>query len=132
MHLTSTHGDVHVPFWGLASLLFPRGRENALAAIKRKPHPKPMDHSFPDEQLACFDLIYYVGSYTTFEWEHDFSPAWRFIGKHVHWNPVLEDLTERYLQRVFGLQESERVPRVSSLFSPCGHQVLISDCRLLS
>jgi hypothetical protein len=38
----------------------------------------------------------------TYEWEADYSPAWRFVGKHMHWQDSLVQLTHQYLDKIVG------------------------------
>jgi hypothetical protein len=53
--------ELHSSFWGLASLGFPEPRAEAL---KARPLPSP-EHKVtlePNDQLLCFDYMYYVGA----------------------------------------------------------------------
>ncbi|KAG1884715.1 ARM repeat-containing protein [Suillus subluteus] len=67
-------------FWSLASLGFP---EACSSSLKLSPmnHPSP-HHQLslpPDDHVLCFDFLYYVSAHHTWEWELDYSPAWRFV-----------------------------------------------------
>jgi len=64
----------------------------------------------PDAQLLCYDFPYYVGSHRPFEIEEQIRPAWRFVGKHLHWAPQIQALGDAYLRRAFGLGPKDRVP----------------------
>ncbi|KAG8976026.1 hypothetical protein FRC05_004657 [Tulasnella sp. 425] len=102
--------DTHVSFSGLASILQPAGRAEALAAPSAKNHtsfiPRLKDQFHPpDEQLACFDNLYFVGSKDTFEWEERHAPAWNLVGTEARFNPKLDDLASSYLKKVFGRDE---------------------------
>ncbi|KAJ3518176.1 hypothetical protein NLJ89_g18 [Agrocybe chaxingu] len=56
----------------------------------------------PDEQLSCFDFLYYVtSSRELFEWQHSWSPAWRSIATHLRFTDALVDLAQSYLRRAF-------------------------------
>lgn len=46
------------------------------------------------------------------EFEHDFAPAWRFVGTHMHWTPEIEELTRAYVRRAFELADDAEVPPV--------------------
>ena len=46
------------------------------------------------------------------EFEHDFAPAWRFVGTYMHWTPEIEELTRAYVRRAFELTEDTEVPPV--------------------
>ncbi|KAG8958464.1 hypothetical protein FRC00_002723 [Tulasnella sp. 408] len=102
--------DTHVSFSGLASLLKPVGRAEALAAPSAKnytssvPHLKGQFHP-PDEQLACFDNMYFVASHDTFEWQERHGPAWNLVGTEAKFIPKLDELASSYLKKVFGKEE---------------------------
>ncbi|KAG8925142.1 hypothetical protein FRC01_010625 [Tulasnella sp. 417] len=102
--------DNHVSFSGLASILRPVGRAEALAAPSAKNHTSLVPHlkdQFlpPDEQLACFDSLYFVASKEGFEWERRHAPAWNLVGTEPRFNPTLDELASSYLRRVFGKEE---------------------------
>lgn len=61
----------------------------------------------------CFDTVYYVAAYDPFEWERDYSPAWRSVGRHLHFHPRMMELAREYLRVAFDLQEDETIPAVS-------------------
>ncbi|KAG8925141.1 hypothetical protein FRC01_010624 [Tulasnella sp. 417] len=102
--------DTHVSFSGLASILRPVGRAEALAAPSAKNHTSFIAHlkdQFhpPDEQLACFDNMYFVASKDTFEWQEPHGPAWNLVGTEARFNPKLDELASSYLRQVFGKDE---------------------------
>ncbi|KAG2109026.1 uncharacterized protein F5147DRAFT_745656 [Suillus discolor] len=37
----------------------------------------------PDYHVLCFDFCHYISAHHTWEWEIDYSPAWRFGGQHI-------------------------------------------------
>jgi hypothetical protein len=43
---------------------------------------------------------------------YDYSTAWRFVGKHLHWNPRVEELAHEYVRRAFGLSAVDAIPPV--------------------
>ena len=47
------------------------------------------------------------------EFEHDYAPAWRFVGTYMHWTPEIEELTRAYVRRAFELADDAEVPPVS-------------------
>lgn len=84
----------------------------------------------PDEQLMCYDYVYYVGAmkvslgaaspyrsspFPAQTWEFDFSyaPSWRFVGRYLHFTKSIEDLTSSYVNQLFGLPPDEQIPAVS-------------------
>ncbi|KAH9937279.1 uncharacterized protein B0H18DRAFT_1081519 [Fomitopsis serialis] len=89
-------------FWQLARLAF------------REELERPENLLPPDEHVVCYDYLYYVvaqrACYSDDEFEHDFAPAWRFVGKHMHWVPELQELTYVYVRRALGLAEDAEVP----------------------
>ncbi|KAG9018773.1 hypothetical protein FRB90_009777 [Tulasnella sp. 427] len=112
MPLVNDSSDPHVSFWGLSSLLFPKGRKAALNSPISKNFPSPIRNTTiePNEQLACFDIMYFVGAKQPFEWEESYSPAWRFVGTHVHWTPYISNLAEAYVRKALELSESDSIP----------------------
>ncbi|KAI0275007.1 hypothetical protein BC834DRAFT_850667 [Gloeopeniophorella convolvens] len=69
------------------------------------------DHdSQTHEQVACFDYLYYVCAHTSFEYEHDISPAWRFVVKNFRWTNQLQTISDGYMRRIFGITEEEPIP----------------------
>ncbi|KAG9016616.1 hypothetical protein FRB90_002777 [Tulasnella sp. 427] len=109
--------DTHVSFAGLASILRPIGRAEALASPAAKNHTSFVPHlkntfEAPDEQLACFDNMYFVAERQAFEWEQRQSPAWNLVGTEARFNPKLEDMASEHLKKVFG---SEEVPMYISV-----------------
>jgi hypothetical protein len=68
----------------------------------------------PEEQLACFDFLYYVTSGTkAFEFESKWSPAWFTVGRHLRFTESLKELSKGYLRRAFNLPNGQEVPPVS-------------------
>ncbi|KAI0641196.1 hypothetical protein C8Q79DRAFT_1003897 [Trametes meyenii] len=91
--------DSHSTFWSLAKLAFPDGRAESL----ERPHENPTRPSSngvtvpPDEQLP-------------FEFERDYSPMWREVMVHAHWNAVPKRLAEEYLRHTFHLPDGALIP----------------------
>ena len=55
--------DKHSTYWSLLKLLFPEGRVETLADADEnvvRPAPRSRAVLAPDEQLACFDYLYYT------------------------------------------------------------------------
>ncbi|PFH49812.1 hypothetical protein AMATHDRAFT_146793 [Amanita thiersii Skay4041] len=97
--------DLHSSFFSLASLGFPEVRAESLVP----PLESPINHARlpPDEHMLCYDYLYYTCSSHPFEFEYDFSPAWRFVGQHMRWAPELEKLADQYVRKAIGLSESD-------------------------
>ncbi|KAJ7173653.1 hypothetical protein C8R46DRAFT_1189838 [Mycena filopes] len=101
-------GDPHSTFWALASLAFPETR----AANLQTPALSPIHAAAlpPDEQMLCYDYLYYVGANNGYEWESDYGPAWRFVGRHMHWTPKLMQIAEQYVRHALVVAPYEPTP----------------------
>ncbi|KAF6766677.1 hypothetical protein DFP72DRAFT_1162239 [Ephemerocybe angulata] len=84
------------PFWGSQE-----GHKDNLVP----PLESPRNHVLlpPDEQLLCYDYLYYLCAQQPFEFNFDFSPAWRFVGQHMRWTPQLDNLVDQYARRAIGV-----------------------------
>ena len=75
----------------------------------------------PDEQLACFDLMFYVSSgagENWFEFEDRWSPVWNMVGTRFGFNEGLRELARAYVGRALGVEEGvEEIPPVSAVLS---------------
>ena len=73
--------------------------------------------SFPARLTTCLKL---------YEFQHDYSPAWRFVGTHAHWSPWLRGLADDYLRRVFDIAPSVPIPpvRILSFLDPLSRSEL--------
>ncbi|KAG8901198.1 hypothetical protein FRC00_008453, partial [Tulasnella sp. 408] len=115
VELTGTEGG-HTSFKGLAHLLSSTGRSEALSTqpplptYGKRPLPPTTPHPEPDDQLACFDNLYWVWSEEVWEWGKYPSPTWHSVGVHMHFTKEVDEIATGYLQRVFGLREDEQVP----------------------
>ena len=97
-------------FSSLATLAFPEIR----ADVAGEPRESEQNHVKlpPDEQLLCYDYLYYVCSHQSFEFEFDYSPAWLHVGQHLHWTPRVENLVDQYVRKALGVDDSSRTPHV--------------------
>ncbi|KAJ8588385.1 hypothetical protein M405DRAFT_740358 [Rhizopogon salebrosus TDB-379] len=107
-------GDNHASFWSLATLGFPETRERNLDRMNY-PSPQHQVSLPPDDQLLCFDYLYYIGAQNPFEWVRDYSPAWRFVGQHMHWNASLEKLADEHARRAMSVPAGEATPPYISI-----------------
>ncbi|KAJ7446504.1 hypothetical protein B0H11DRAFT_1745723 [Mycena galericulata] len=124
--------DQHSTFWSLATLAFPSTRQASLVP----PLPSP-EHNLslpPDEQLLCYDYLYYVCAHQPFELEYDYSPAWRYVGQFMHWTPRLEQIADDYVRLAMGVAEGAPIPPFISMHVRhhdfqvwCG-EVPVQDC----
>ncbi|KAK7031517.1 hypothetical protein R3P38DRAFT_2924116 [Favolaschia claudopus] len=99
----------HTLFWPLASLAFTDTRKWTPNEPERSPvHEVSLS---PDEgQMLCYDMLYYVGAHEVFEFTQDLSPAWRFVGTYMHWNPNLERLAKIYIRQALGIAPRAPIP----------------------
>jgi hypothetical protein len=110
--------DAHTIFHQLSALIYPN---NPIASLDSYPHmvPSPLGSDAPpEEQLACFDLLYYLTSgVDEYEWRFAWSPAWRFVGRHVVFNEPLVNLGKEYLRLAIhdgeDAGDEEEIPPVS-------------------
>ncbi|KAH9836945.1 uncharacterized protein C8Q71DRAFT_578541 [Rhodofomes roseus] len=97
-------------FWQLARLAFREELERPENLVSNLPSPEHQVQLPPDEQVVCYDYLYYVVAQRDDEFEHDFAPAWRFVGAYMHWTPELQELAYAYVRRAFGLEDGAEVP----------------------
>jgi len=77
--------DNHAYFWALASLAFPEGRRENL----QLPLASPVYHALlpPDEQLLCYDYLYYVCAHqVNYLFVYGYSGAYDFCISHSSLN----------------------------------------------
>jgi len=100
--------DLYSSFWSLAALAFPETR----AANLVPPRESPIHHVLlpPDEHVLCYDYLYFVCANQPLEFDFDYSPAWRFVGQHMRWNPHLKQVAEQYVRRTVGSPEDQPTP----------------------
>ncbi|KAG8973017.1 hypothetical protein FRB90_010042, partial [Tulasnella sp. 427] len=106
--------------WGLAKLGFPQGRAEALQDTTPMPSVVLKLTIPPDETFLCFDMLYYAGVYDIWEWEKDWSPVWRFVGRHMRFNPKMIELAEVYLRKAFRLNGNEPIPEFIAIHARRG------------
>lgn len=110
--------DWYLLFNPLSSLVYPRP-EPPSSKVKEASFPSEQGHRLPpDEQLSCFDLMYFVSSgKDDFEWNDAWCPAWRFVGRHIRFQESLVDVATGYVQRL--LQTTNDVPVSKIFFNGC-------------
>ncbi|KZP06147.1 hypothetical protein FIBSPDRAFT_764866 [Athelia psychrophila] len=119
----------HAAFWSLATLGFP---DHDLIP----PRPSELHNALlpPDEQMLCFDYMYYVGAYKPFEYQYDYRPAWKFAAQYMRWTAWLEEVSEWYIRLALEVEIGALVPPYISIHvrhydfqSYCG-DIPLSDC----
>ncbi|KAG2037002.1 hypothetical protein BDR03DRAFT_1092124 [Suillus americanus] len=114
--ISPSERDNHASFWSLASLAFPDARSNSLASsLNNHPSPQHQVSLPPDDHLLCFDLLYFISAHRTWEWEFDFSPAWRFVGQHMRWTASMERLADSYVRRTLNVPANQPTPPYVSI-----------------
>jgi len=100
--------DQHSSFSALATLGFPELRLESLV----EPTEAPTTHLRlpPDEQVLCYDYLYYTCSHQPYEFDFDYSPAWLFVGQHMRWTQRIQGLVDDYVRRAFGIEQNEATP----------------------
>ncbi|KAJ7283995.1 hypothetical protein C8J57DRAFT_751130 [Mycena rebaudengoi] len=130
--LPGDDGDPHASFWSLAALSFPEGRSSSLQTPALSPiHKLALP---PDDHMLCFDNLYYVSAFSIYEFEHDFGPAWRFVGRYMHWTPKIQQLANDYVRQTLDVATDQPLPnyitvhvRHGDFGDQCG-EVPISAC----
>ncbi|KAH9931279.1 uncharacterized protein B0H18DRAFT_990914 [Fomitopsis serialis] len=104
--------DMHSSFWSLARLAFPETRNEILANPAAHPTlPTQSGNSLPpDDQMLCYDILYYVVGAVPWEYELDHSPMWRFVVQHFKFTQRLEDIAGAYLRRTFNVPDGHEIP----------------------
>ncbi|KAJ7029689.1 hypothetical protein C8F04DRAFT_1211923 [Mycena alexandri] len=100
--------EPHARFTSLMALTFPEMRKKSL----RTPAKSPIleQQLPPDDQMVCFDNMYWMANTEAHEFFHDYSTAWRFIGANLHFAPRVEELAHQYLREAFTLGPSDPIP----------------------
>jgi len=47
---------------------------------------------YPEEQMVCYDYLYFMATYSESEWWQVWTPAWEMVGKEVHWTPRIRSM----------------------------------------
>jgi len=100
--------DQHASFSSLAPFGFPEYR--AEYGIDPRASPIKKVKLPPDEQMLCYDYLYYVCSHQPYEFDHDYSPAWLMVGQYMHWTPRIENLADSYVRKALGTHDNDVTP----------------------
>ncbi|KAG8874341.1 hypothetical protein FRB97_005966 [Tulasnella sp. 331] len=113
-----TRLEDHKSFHGIATLGYPDGHAQGLELGPQahdKPSPFPSSRFGkvipPDHHLMCMDTVYYVSGTVPYEWFQDYSPAWKFVGRHLKFSDRVLRVTEAALRRLWNLREDEPIPK---------------------
>ncbi len=99
--------------WGISSLIFPDPEGVSKHAHTEWPllraSPEGVGVS-PDVQMACFDTLYYMGTGAeVFDWDYEWGPAWRVVGKHLRFSDKVQRLAREYVGKALGVSSDEPV-----------------------
>ncbi|KAG8881090.1 hypothetical protein FRB98_004547 [Tulasnella sp. 332] len=129
-------GQLHVSSWQLATLGFRSGWLHGTQENQPMVSEGPSTHRMvPDEQLLCFDFLYFMGTVKPFEWDEEYHPGWQIATK-MHFAPRMVEIANNFLTRVFDVQREEFIPPFISVHvrhgdfgDTCGWaNISISDC----
>ena len=59
--------------------------------------------NLPDEQVACFDMMYYTAANRPYEWWRSWSPAWNIVGKYARWAAPLRSRARSAVAKALGI-----------------------------
>ncbi|KAH8101626.1 hypothetical protein BXZ70DRAFT_934190 [Cristinia sonorae] len=104
--------DSHSSFWSLAPLAFPDMRSKALQSmtVETAPSPWTSTSTLPDEQMLCFDYLFYICSDVPFEYDNDIYPSWQVVQKHFRWNAQVERVGQEYLRKLLNVAPGAPIP----------------------
>ena len=117
-------------FMALTRLSFPQERSRNLGNAQPSPlHNAVLD---PDDQLLCFDYLYYACAQQvdfwpcspsehafdlhflqSYEYDWDYAPMWRHVLRHAHWTKRIEMITAHYVRHIFDLPPGSELLPVS-------------------
>jgi len=115
--------DSHSSFWALAPLAFSDSRTKALASmpeIVTLPGERAGGVSLPDEQVLCYDYLYYVCTDVPFEYEYSVYPVWDVVLKHFRWTPEVESIGKDYLRLTLNIADGSDIPPYISIHARHG------------
>ena len=102
-------------YWFLAHVSSPWGRKQVLSKL---PPPDPAGNpnvssaiipspdgnlNLPDEQLLCFDAMYFTSANVGDEWWRHWSPAWNIVGKYARWAAPIRAMARSAVAKALGI-----------------------------
>ncbi|TCD65886.1 hypothetical protein EIP91_002046 [Steccherinum ochraceum] len=99
--------DSHSSFWTLAPLAFSDPRAKALKSMEVETLPGPWTGAvlLPDEQMLCYDYLFYP-----FEYDTSVYPSWDVVQKHFRWTSTVENIGQEYLRRLLDVPVGGAIP----------------------
>jgi len=93
------------------TLSTPQARSAALSRLSPAPSKSLGVLLPPSDHLLCFDLLYYVRLVAgKEEWDEEWCPAWRLVGREMRWAPGVVQKAEALLRKHWGVREGEEIP----------------------
>ena len=80
-----------------------KGGDKTPVTNRELPHP-------PDDQLLCFDTIYYTAATSPQEWWQPHAPVWNAVGRYARWNPEVTKLADAYIRDALAIEDGVRTP----------------------
>jgi hypothetical protein len=112
--------DIHVLYSFLAHVSFPWGRKQVLSNL---PPPDPASKhpnvssavipspdgnlNLPDEQVLCFDTMYFTSANVGDEWWRHWSPAWNIVGKYARWAAPIRSMARSAVAKTLGIDPKD-------------------------
>ncbi|KAF8236024.1 hypothetical protein L208DRAFT_1391449 [Tricholoma matsutake] len=106
--------DAHVSFFPLVEMIFP-GNPSHYPGDKFIMATSPLGARLgPDVHMACFDTLYFVTAGTEpYEWKTPWSPAWRFVGRHLKFTDPVKQLATAHVRRALKVTTDELPPFIT-------------------
>jgi len=106
--------NAHVALLPLAEKIYPLDpRAHVEDTILMAASPSGSKLS-PNHHMSCFDFLYYASVGTQpYEWKSSWSPAWRFVGRHLPFTTSVFHLAEEYIRRALQVTTDELPPFIT-------------------
>ena len=63
--------------------------------------------NLPDEQLLCFDAMYFTSTNVGDEWWRPWSPAWNIVGKYARWAAPIRAMARSTVAKTLGIDPKD-------------------------
>ncbi|KAJ7780311.1 hypothetical protein DFH07DRAFT_794576 [Mycena maculata] len=105
----------HAAFWSLAILGFPNVDPEEIEDAGRSPVQGISLQ--PDQHLLCFDDLSLVSARNPWEYSQEMSPAWRFVGQHMHWSSRIQYIADSYTRKALGIVPTDPIPPYIAVYA---------------
>ncbi|KZS96753.1 hypothetical protein SISNIDRAFT_424333 [Sistotremastrum niveocremeum HHB9708] len=79
----------------------------------------------PDDQLSCFDFIYYIRVDTGNPWWDESGMFWNTVGTHMHWTPLINSIARNILNDLLDISSPPVVPLTQEPTTPMPQYIAI-------